>query len=305
MKTILITTSTFGSYDTRAIYQLRDAGFKIVRNPFKRKLTENEVRELVVKNNPVGIIAGVEPLTKNVMEAAHDIKVISRCGIGMDAVDLKAAEEKGIVVRNTPDAPTIPVAELTLGMILGLLRRITIADRGVKNGKWQRPMGNLLHKKTVGIIGCGRIGTYLGTLLTAFECNLLGYDIKAVYNTNFNMVSKKQLLNESDIVSLHLPYTADSHYFIDIDEICEMKNSAIIVNAARGGLVNEKVLYDSLVKGDISGAALDCFESEPYNGRLIELDNVLLTSHIGSYAIEGRNNMEQQAVENLLDALQE
>lgn len=305
MKTILITTSTFGYYDTRAINQLKDAGCKIIRNPFKRKLTEDEVRKLVAKNNPVGIIAGVEPLTKSVMDAAHDLKVISRCGIGMDAVDLKAAEERGIVVQNTPDAPTISVAELTLGMILGLLRKIKIADRSIKEGKWLRPMGNLLHKKTVGIIGCGRIGTYLGTLLTAFECHLLGYDINDVNNTNFNIVSIKQLLNESDIVSLHLPYTAENHHFIDMAEIREMKNSAILVNAARGGLVNEQVLYDSLVKGDLAGAALDCFENEPYNGELIELDNVLLTSHIGSYAIEGRNNMEQQAVDNLLDVLQE
>lgn len=303
METILITTSTFGKYDQSVLNQLKEAGYKIVLNPFKRKLTEDEVKELVADNNPVGIIAGVEPLTESVLQAGSNIKVISRCGIGMDAVDISAAKKRGVVVCNTPDAPTIPVAELTLGMILGLLRKITNADKSIKEGRWQRPMGNLLYRKTVGIIGCGRIGKYLGKLLNAFECNLIGFDTASINNNNINMVTKNQLLEESDIVTLHLPYAQENHYFIDIGDIGRMKKNAVFINAARGGLVNEKALYNALVSGEIAGAALDCFEDEPYKGGLIELDNVLLTSHIGSYAIEGRTNMEKQAIKNLLDVL--
>jgi D-3-phosphoglycerate dehydrogenase len=303
MQTILITTSTFGLYDQSVLEHLKADGYKVVLNPFQRKLSENEVKELIKENNPDGIIAGVEPLTKNVLDSGKNIKVISRCGIGMDAVDLEAAKEKGIVVNNTPDAPTIPVAELTMGIILGLLRKVTVADKSIKEGAWQRPMGNLLHAKTVGIIGCGRIGTYLGKLLSAFECNLLGYDIASLDHNLFKMVSKQELLRSSDIVTLHLPYVETCHHFIDSVELSQMKNGAVLVNAARGGLVNEAALYDALNSGKLSGAALDCYENEPYKGDLVKLDNVILTSHIGSYAVEGRTTMEKQAVNNLLSIL--
>lgn len=300
---ILITTSSFAKRDRSLLQAFAKQELQIVLNPYARKLTESEVSELIEQHQPVGIIAGVEPLTRKVLERAKKLKVISRAGVGMDSVDLKAAKNLGIVVTNTPDAPTIPVAELTLGMTLSLLRRIHISDASIRRGEWVRPMGNLLHGKIVGLIGCGRIGSYLAGLLSSFGCIVLGYDPFVNKSDNFSLVSLGQILSDADIVSLHIPYNQENHHFINAERIQSMKKGALLINAARGGLVDEDALHKALSSGHLGGAALDCFEQEPYTGKLKDLDNVLLTAHIGSYAQEGRVMMEKQAVENLLREL--
>jgi len=300
---VLITTSSFGVNDPSLLMELKRYGLKCVLNPFGRKLTEFEVAELIKEYQPVGMIAGVEPITGNVLQKALKLKVVSRCGIGLDSVDLEAARKLGIVVTNTPDAPTIPVAELTLGLILSLLRRINVSHNSIRKGEWMRPMGSLLHGKTVGIIGCGRIGTYVAELMSVFGCSLLGYDTVRTRVVPLTMVKLDEILSRSDIVTLHLPYNEANHHFINKDRIQSMKQGAFFINAARGGLVDENALYDALVSGYLSGAAIDCFEREPYIGRLNGLENVLLTAHIGSYAKEGRVMMESQAVSNLLRVL--
>jgi D-3-phosphoglycerate dehydrogenase len=218
----------------------------------------------------------------------------------MDSVDLQTAEQLGIKVTNTPDAPTIPVAELTLGMILSLLRKIHISDSAIRSAKWVRPMGNLLFDKTVGLIGCGRIGTCVGKLLSAFGCKVQGFDPFVKESTHIKLVDFDSVMSGSDMVSLHIPYTKDNHHILGRQAIAQMKKGSYVINASRGGLVDEAALYDLLVSGHLGGAALDCFEKEPYAGKLTGLDNVLLTGHIGSYAIEGRNMQERQALDNLL-----
>ena len=303
MNKILVTTSSFGKNNPDALKRLEQMGFEIELNPYKRKLTEPEVTSLVQKYNPIGIIAGVEPLTKNVISVAGNLKVISRCGIGMDSVDLEAAELNDIAVTNTPDAPTIPVAELTIGSIFCMLRRIHLSDASIREGKWYRPVGNLLHGKTVGIIGCGRIGSALGEMLGAFDCRILGCDPTPPMVELFYMVNLDELLSQSDIVSLHLPYSKEHHHFIDQKELHQMKKGSFMVNISRGGLVNETALYDALHTGHLAGASIDSFENEPYSGELAKLDNVVLTGHIGSYAVEGRVEMERQAVDNLINEL--
>ncbi|CAN2048435.1 Hydroxyacid dehydrogenase [Candidatus Magnetomoraceae bacterium gMMP-1] len=303
MHNILITTSSFAKNDPGLINSLEDQKLKPILNPYKRKLTEPEVKELIIKYQPVGIIAGVEPLTHEVLNVADNLKVISRCGIGMDSVDIKAAKEFGIAVKNTPDAPTIPVAELTLGLILTLLRQIHISDSSIRNNEWKRPMGNLLNGKTVGIIGCGRIGSYVAKLLVSFGCTILGYDIVTKQRNNIEMISLEELLCKSDIITLHLSYSAESNNFMNSERIRTMKKGAILVNTARGELIDEDALYEAIINSQLAGAAIDCFKDEPYKGRLKELKNVVLTAHIGSYASEGRLLMEKQALDNLLEVL--
>jgi D-3-phosphoglycerate dehydrogenase len=302
-KTILITTSSFGKLDSQAVHLLESEGFQIVLNPYKRKLTEEEVAKLIATYNPLGMIAGVEPLTRSVLEHATGLKVISRCGIGLDSVDLQAAAASNIKVLNTPDAPTIAVAELTLGMILSLLRKIHLSDAGMRRGEWTRPYGRLLHGKTVGIIGCGRIGSCLAKLLQPFECKVLGCDPVCTIEENLTLVDAENILQQSDIISLHIPYSGRTHHFINQERIKMMKDSSYLINAARGGLVDEQALYGALVSGKLAGAAFDCFEDEPYAGNLVNLENVLLTAHIGSYAQEARVMMETEAVKNLLSVL--
>ncbi len=303
MTEILITTSSFGKQDSSLLQILSENGLSYKLNLYARKLTEPEVSELIEQHQPVGMIAGVEPLTRKVLEKAKTLKVISRAGIGMDSVALQAAKDLGIVVTNTPDAPTIPVAELTLGMILSLLRRIHISDASIRRGDWVRPMGNLLHDKTVGLIGCGRIGSYLAGLLSSFGCKILGCDPFVNKSDNFSLIGLEKILSDADIISLHIPYNRENHHFINAKRIQSMKKGALLINTARGGLIDEDALYNALSSGYLGGAAMDCFEEEPYAGKLKDLDSVLLTAHIGSYAQEGRILMERQAVENLLREL--
>lgn len=303
MPTILITTSSFGKNNPDLLQTLRNQNLEYQLNPYARKLTESEVIELIEQHQPVGMIAGVEPLTRRVLEKAKNLKVISRAGIGMDSVDLQAARDFGIVVTNTPDAPTIPVAELTLGIVLSLLRRIHFSDASIRRGAWVRPMGNLLHGKTVGLIGCGRIGSYLGGLISSFGCIVLGCDPFIDKSDKFSLVGLGKVLSDADIISLHIPYSRENHHFINAERIQRMKKGGLVINVARGGLVDEEALYNALSSGHLGGAALDCFEQEPYVGKLRDLDNVLLTAHIGSYAQEGRVMMERQAVENLFREL--
>ncbi len=293
---ILVTTSSFGNSSF-------PDSVNVIMNPYKRKLTESEAIELVDKYRPAGIIAGVEPLTRKVMEKAPELKVISRCGTGMDSVDLVAARSLGITVVNTPDAPTPSVAELTIGLMLCLARHINTMDTGIRKGDWKGPQGMLLKEKTVGIVGCGRIGTYVAELVSAFGCRVLGYDPYIRQHGICTIVSMDELLNEADIVTLHVPYSQANHHIIGEAELGRMKSAALLINAARGGLVDEEALYAALKQGVIAGAAMDCFELEPYKGKLTELDNTVLTSHIGSGAVETRKIMEAQAVENLLKVL--
>ncbi|MDP4109593.1 MAG: phosphoglycerate dehydrogenase [Bacillota bacterium] len=296
---ILITTSSF-STDSFPEY------FSIIKNPYGRKLTESEVLELILKYKPAGMIAGVEPLTRNVLSRAKELKVISRCGTGLDSVDLDAAKELGISVLNTPDAPTEAVAELTTGAVLSLLRKISTADALVKSGNWKQLKGNLLSEKTVGIIGVGRIGTRVAEIMNLFECRLLGYDPFIKEHRLCEMKPLDELLRESDIVTLHVPYTESNHHIIAKRELSLMKKTAQLVNIARGGLVDEEALCEALKTGTIAGAAIDCFEQEPYKGELISMgEKVVLTAHMGSAAAETRKKMELEAVKNLLQKLKE
>lgn len=303
MGEILITTSSFEIEKNPALQILQDAGMKVRVNPRGRRLTENEVTDLMT-DDVQGIIAGVEPLTRAVLAGAKSLKVISRCGIGLDSVDLAAAKEFGIKVCNTPGAPVTAVAELTVALILDLLRRVTQADRMIRQGQWKQIMGNLLAFQKVGIIGYGRIGRQVGELLHAFGATIFACDRLLINTPDYvNRCDLDHLLRESDIVTLHVPFEPGPHHLIGRGQILSMKPGAFLVNAARGGIVDEQALHDALTSGHLAGAAIDTYESEPYRGALIGLSQVVLTAHMGSYAKESRVQMEQEAAQNLLTEL--
>lgn len=279
--------------------------FNVIMNPYKRRLTEEEAGDYIEKYQPVGIIAGVEPLTREVLQKAKNLKVISRHGIGLDSVDLKAASELGIRVVNTPDAPTVAVAELAVGLMLCLVRGIVKSDDAIRQEKWLRQLGFQLQGKTVGIIGCGRIGTYVSRLLQAFGSTIIGFDPYIKKHDNINLVSFDRLICDSDIISLHIPYTQENRFMIGTRQFDMMKKSALLINTARGGIIDEDALYVALSGGKIAGAAMDCFVNEPYTGKLAKLDNIILTPHLGSFSIEAKIQMEEQSVANLIKALKE
>ncbi|MDD5136778.1 MAG: phosphoglycerate dehydrogenase [Candidatus Omnitrophica bacterium] len=301
MKKIAISTTTFGEYDRSCIKRCEDLGFEVVMNRHGRKIKPDELVELA--GNAVGLIAGTEELTGEVMSKLPGLKVISRCGAGIENVNLDAAKKLGIKVFNTPDAPTLAVAELAIGLIMNLLRKINMADRGIRNGEWKKPMGNLLTGKKIGIIGFGRIGKKAAELLSGFNCQVAYYDPHVEGRASgFKKLELKELLKVSDIVSIH---AAAKEELLGAEELGLMKRGSLLVNLARGGAVNEGALYENLKKGILAGAALDVFGEEPYKGALKELDNVILTPHIGSYAKEARISMECEAVDNLLNGLKE
>lgn len=277
----------------------------MVLNPYGRKLNQSETISLL--QGVGGLIAGTESLSKDVLESAKDLKVISRCGTGVENVDLDAAKGLGIKVFNTPDAPTEAVAELALGLILAVLRKIAQADHTIRHGKWSAYMGNLLYGKTLGIAGLGRIGRHLIEITMPFRLKVLAYDQNpdnAVANKlAIKLSGLTKLLAESDIVSLHLPLNTETKDIIGAKELEKMKSSSILINTARGGLINEDALFEALKDKKIGGAGLDVYKEEPYQGRLKELENVILTCHMGAYAVESRNQMEMEAVDNLIKGL--
>ena len=305
MPTILITTSSFDLRHLRLADRLTEAGFEIVLNPYKRRLTEDEVKSLLTKD-VVGMIAGIEPLTERILKSAHSLKVIARCGVGLDSVDLGAAKKLGIKVSNTPDAPTLPVAELTLAHMLNLLRGVSTANYNIHKGDWKPFMGSLLAGKNVGIVGYGRIGRKVAELVSVFGASVLVHDVTPIQPDNkVRQMEFNDLLRESDIVTLHIPYSSDSYHIIGDEQIRQMKLGAYLLNISRGGLVDESALYNALIEKRLAGAGLDVFEQEPYSGPLSTLENVLLTAHMGSYAQEARAKQELEAAENLVAALKE
>lgn len=300
---VLISTSSFNLDNFAQLSDLKNAGVEVKLNPFATRLTEGQVIDLL-GTDTVGLIAGLEPLTKNVLQSAKSLKVIARVGTGLDSVDLAAAKQLGITVLNTPDAPTKAVAELTLAHILGLLRNVSQADRQIRVGVWKGLMGSLLETKTVGIVGFGRIGKRVATLISAFGASVIISDAQ-VKQSDYPNVELDELCIKSDILSLHLPYSEATHHIINEKQISQMKKGSYIVNISRGGLVDETALLTALKSGHLAGAALDCFEQEPYEGELSKLETVQITAHMGSYARETRDLMEREASRLLVNALHE
>ena len=299
---VAITTSTFAKFSDEPLRLLAGRGLEAVMNPHGRALTEDEAADFL--RDCVGVAAGTEPLTARVMDAAPGLRVISRCGVGMDNVDQEAAATRGILVRNTPEGPTRAVVELTLGYALDLLRRVSVMDREVREGLWKKHMGNLLQGKNLGIIGFGRIGRAVADVFAFMGCRVSFYDPFVTSDQDqFTRLEPADLLAWADIVTLHCARPPDGSKVLDAAGIASMKPGAWLINAARGGLVDEDALCDALQNGRLSGAALDVFDREPYSGPLAALPNVVLTPHIGSYARESRIQMEIDTIRNLLDAL--
>ena len=302
MSKVLITTSSFSLGNFAQAKSLHDAGISIEVNPHGRRLSEDEVAELVA-TDVIAILAGLEPLTDRVLSNAKSLRVIARCGTGLDSVDLQAASRLGIDVFNTPDAPTQAVAELTIAHMLNSLRHISTTDSNMRSGKWTPTMGSLLATKTVGLIGVGRIGSAVAKLAQAFGARVIGFDPVVSSHNSVELLSLDEVLNQADIVSFHVPINDQTHHILNANTISRMKPGSIVINVSRGGLIDESALHDALKSQHLSGAALDCFEDEPYSGPLLQIPGVHVTAHMGSYARETRDLMEVEASTNLVNGL--
>ena len=303
---VLISSRSFGKINSGAIQLLMDNGFDLVLNPYGKKLSEKEILGLM-DDDIVGIIAGTELITKKIIEKSINLQVISRYGVGLDNVDLKEVGKKDILVYNTPDAPALAVAELALSLMLNLLKKIGIGDRRLRKKKWKGEVGNLLTKKTVGIIGLGKIGKKVVEFLEPFQVQILATepypDKQFISEKKIKLVSFDDLISSSDIISLHVPLNNETKHIIGENELSKMKQNSILVNTSRGGLIKEDDLYNALKERRIAGAGVDVFEREPDTNRLETLENIVVTPHIGTLTIETRRQMEIEAAENLINGL--
>jgi D-3-phosphoglycerate dehydrogenase len=254
------------------------------------------------------LVVGLQRMTEKVLDAATRLKVIGRCGVGLDNIDLKAAGARGIPVVYTPGANAQAVADLTLGFMLALARKIPQADRMTRGGQWKRIMGNDVWGKTLGIFGLGQIGFNVARRAKGFDMKVIAYDLfenlPLAEELGIEYKSKAEILREADFISLHLPLNPETLGFISDGDLRAMKKGAILVNTSRGGVVDEKALYLALKEGMIAGAALDVFEHEPPGKTpLIELDNFIGSPHIGGVTTEAIDRIGMTVARDIVAVL--
>ena len=299
----LITTVPFGEIDRTPRELLSEAGVDFDVNPTGRRLTENELTDLVAEYDV--LVAGTEPISRLVLDNAPRLKLISRVGIGLDSVDLLEARKRNVSVSYTPDAPSPAVAELTIGLMLTLLRKISISNSQLRQGVWRRYFGKRLSESVVGVIGVGRIGKRVISLLKGFNCmeilvnDLAPSDLGGAA-AECQWVEKERIYREADIITLHVPLTGETENMIRGEHLEMMKSGALLINTARGGIINEDDLYMTMLKGHLGGAAIDVFKTEPYFGPLVEVDHCVLTAHMGSMTEDCRTRMEIEATEEVV-----
>ena len=309
MHRILITSRVFKQTDDETFGYLRENGCEIVPNPcFGRIMKEDEL----IQNLPGihGVILGVEILNEKVFSHADSLKTISRFGVGYDNIDIPSATKKGISVSYVPGANVEAVADLTIGLLISICRKIGAGWDLIRSGGWQGLQGPEVWGKTLGVIGLGRIGKAVIRRAKGFNMKIIGYDEypNPAYckEHDIELVDNiEAILKNSDFITLHIPCTDSSRNLISSKELGMMKPTAYIINAARGGIIDEEALYTCLKEKKIAGAALDVLAVEPMQkgNKLAELDNIIITPHIAGNSYEAIQKTKQISVENLLAGL--
>lgn len=303
---ILVTPKNLIEKGEEPLEILRSGGFRIrLAEPRRDLLT---VKELAANLSGVdGIVAGSEPYPAELLGKHPSIRVISRVGVGYDSVDVAAATKLGMVVAITPGTNHDSVAELTFALLLGIAKRVVPSTKMVCEGRFERRMTLPLRGKTLGIIGCGRIGLAVARLATAFQMRVLAYDAMPCVPSDIGIsaTNLEELLAQSDVISLHAPLNDQTRHVIGRETIARMKPGVIILNTARGALVDEAALKDALVDGRVAAAGLDVFEQEPPLGSpILDAPNVVLTPHVGGIDLEGMRQMSIMACQNIVDLWQ-
>lgn len=300
---VFVALSTFADTGQEPLRLLQESGLRFVLNPHGRRLTGPEVVQL--GKDAEGIVAGVEPYDRAVIDQLPRLRCISRCGVGTDNIDLEVALKRGIEIRNTPCVVIQPVAEFTLALMFDLLKNISYNSSMLKSGRWEKKAGRLLSDKTIGILGLGRIGCRVAEMLRRWDVKVCGSDVSPdriwAAQQGVALVSVEELLRLSDVLCIHLSMLKDHPFRLGDAEISSMKAGAYVVNVSRGQVVDESALYRALKSGRLGGAALDVFAEEPYTGPLAELENVVLTPHMATLTQESRVQMEMEAIQNIID----
>ncbi len=310
MAKVLITPKSFQKYKHKPYEMLQLAGFEVIENTSGKTLSEQELIELA-SDDVIGIIVGVDPLSAEVLEAFKGLKAISKYGVGMDNINLEKAKEMGILVRNATGTNNISVAELAIALMFESSRRLYSSIKEVKQFGWERTIGTELTNKNLSVFGGGLIGKEVAKRARGLEMNVTIYD---PYFKDQKFLDKygikrteefTEAVSQADIITLHLPVTEDTKHLFNETVLKQMKSSAILINTARGELVDEKALYEALYNGTISVAAQDVYSMEPPSkgDTLVQLPNFILTPHIGAFTNEAVERMAVVSTENLLEML--
>ena len=303
MAKILITPRSLTKAGDPALELLQKAGHKLVFCSPGKSPDEEELFDLVP--GCAGWLAGVERITDAVLARADCLKAISRNGSGVDSIDLSACERRGIAVLRAEGANARGVAELTIGLILSLMRSVPFGDARMKAGGWERRQGTELEGRTLGVVGTGRIGKLVTKFALGMDMRVLGHDVfpdaRYAPSLDFHYVTLEELLGFSDIVTLHCPHTPGEKPLIDGPALARVKRGAVLVNTARGGLVDDAAVLSALQEGRLAGYGVDAYEKEPPEQSLLLVhDKVIATPHVGAFTAESVSRATRAAVDNLL-----
>lgn len=299
-KKVLITNASFGMYSPQPMEILRQAGLGVT-------WIKGATREQILQNvgDMDGMIVGVEPADSQIIAAGRKLKVIAKHGVGIDNIDVNAAQARGIAVKNAPGVNSDAVADFTFGMMIDAARGISYSDRALRAGQWPRTAGESIWGATLGIIGLGAIGRGVALRAKGFNMRVLAYDV--FWNETFasehgvERATLEQIYGQADFITIHAALTDETRNMITMEQLRLMKKNVILVNAARGGIVNEADLYTALTEGVIRGAALDAFSVEPAKDLpLFALDNVVVTPHLGAFSKEAMTRMSMIAAEQIV-----
>jgi len=303
----LLLTSAMAQHANSRLERLEEAGFELVERYDVASSTPPD--ELARSLDGIwGTVAGSEPYTREVLQQATSLRVIARCGVGYDAIDVDAATENGVAVLITPEGNFESVADFALALMLACVRRLVAADQAVRSGDW-RPteLSGDLARATVGIVGLGRIGRAVAQRLRGFGCRILGVETQpdqtACAQLGIELMTLEEVLPLADVLTLHVPRTPETYHLIGTRELGMMKRSAVLVNTARGGIVDEWALFDALSAGALAGAGLDVFEQEPIAGDhpLRQCSNVILSGHVSAFTRLATEQTLDAVVAGLLD----
>jgi D-3-phosphoglycerate dehydrogenase len=306
---VLVTAPYMQMVIDRFRYIFEEKGIDLIVPAVKERFNEQELLQWVTDVD--GVICGDDQFTQRVLQAAPKLKVLSKWGTGIDSIDQAACKRLGIAVRNSPNAFSEPVADTVLGYILNFARRLPWMDRIMRRGQWNKLPSIALRECTLGVIGVGNVGKAVVRRATAFGMQVLGNDLVEMpfdflAENQIDMVSKEELLQQADFVSLNCTLNPTSFHLISDNEFALMKSTAVIINTARGPIIDEPALIRALQSEQIAGAALDVFETEPLPAEspLLKMDNVMLASHNANSSPEAWERVHQNTVQNLLGVLE-
>lgn len=307
---ILVTPRSFRSINGEHWKKLDASPYEVVRSPYENQLmSEEEMVEYVTTREVKGIIIGLDPVTREVIESAPELSVVSKYGTGLDNIDLESARKAGITVTYTPGTNDQSVADLTFGLLLGLARRIPLHQRFLSQGQIKRETGVEIWEKKLGIVGLGRIGTAVARRACGFNMEVLYSDIERqpLQENALDLEYRvfEDLLSESDIVTIHCPLTKETLNLIDEDEFKLMQTEGLLINTARHELINTSALKEALTEGEIAGAAMDTFDDKDnLDEELVEMENFVASPHAGASTVESVLRMANMATDQCLTVLE-